>query len=234
MTVRLTRTSHGGPPLFLGIEIDDAGRAASWQTSGNRVGRFARDLSARERKALDRALASAKEADVPEASDSASQVQPHSGAMEQLTANGLPDVVLDAHEKPPTGFKDLVKLLRKLREELADSPVAAIELEVDGPPFGAQLRHVGQLPVTVRMGTLSVKATVFKRDSAIADSKTYPVDASSVDGPVGPGWTLPLVDDLAIDAPRKGGFLTVSVGTPEVDALGDGVLRQSQFSWMTE
>jgi hypothetical protein len=234
MTIRLTRTSHGGPPLFLGIEIDDDGHATSWQTSGNLVGRFARDLSARERKALDRALASAKAADVQTAAGPASQVQPPSGAMEQLTADGLQDIVLDAHEKPPAGFKDLVKLLRKLREELADSPVAAIELGVDGPPFGAQLRHVGQLPVTVRMGTLSVKATLFTRDSAIADGKTYTVDASSVYGPVGPGWTLPLVDDLAIDAPRKGGFLSVTVGTPEVDSLGDGVLRQSQFSWMTE
>jgi hypothetical protein len=234
MTIRLTRTSHGTPPLSMGIEIDDAGRAAGWQTSGNRVGRFAHSLSERELKALDRALAAAKEAEIEAAPDSASQVQPPSGAVEQLTANGLPDLVLDAHEKPPAGFKDLVKLLRKLREKLADSPVAAIELSVAGPPFDAQLRHVGQQSVTVRMGTLSVKATLFKRDSSIADSKTYTVDASGVDGPVGPGWTLPLVDDLAIDAPGKGRFLTVSVGAPEVDALGDGVLRSAQFVWMSE
>jgi hypothetical protein len=233
MTIRLTRTSHGGPPLFLGIEIDDDGRAAGWQTSGNRVGRFARELSTRERSTLERALTSARSAGAPAGLDPTSQVQPPSGATEQLTANDLPAVVLSAHQKPPAGFKDLFKLLRKLRDQLADSPVAAIELRVDGPPFDAQLRHLGHQPVTVRMGTLGVKATLFKRDSAIADSKTYTVDAG-VNGPVGPGWTLPLVDDLAIDAPRKGGFLSVSVGTAEVDALGDGVLRSAEFVWMSE
>ena len=84
------------------------------------------------------------------------------------------------------------------------------------------------------MGTLTVLATLFKRNSAIEDSKTYTVDASEVEGPLWPGWTLPLVEELGIDTPRKGRFLTVSVGTPEVDALGDGVLRSVEFSWMTE
>jgi hypothetical protein len=233
MTVRLTRTSHGGPPMSLGIEIDDDGHASSWQTSGNRVGRFARELSKRERTALDRALTSARDADVQAAPDPAGQVVRPDGATEQLVADGLPGLVLDAHAKPPAGFKDLIRLLLKLREDLTDSPVAAIELRVEGPPFGAQLRHIGSQPVTLRIGTLNVQATLFKRDSAIADSKTYTVDAG-VDAQVWPGWTLPLVDDLGIDAPRKGRFLTVRVGTPEVDALGDGVLRSAELVWMTE
>jgi hypothetical protein len=233
MTVRLTRTSHGTLPESVGIEIDDGGRATGWQTSGNRVGRFARDLSAQERVALDRALTSAREADAPAAPDP-NAVKPPSGATEQLIADGLSGVVLDERAAPPPGFKKLVRLLLRLREDLVESPLAAIELGVDGPPFRAQLRHVGLEPVRVRMGTLTVLATLFKRNSAIEDSKTYTVDASGVNGPVAPGWTLPLVDDLAIDTPRKGRFLTVSVGTPEVDALGDGVLRSVEFSWMTE
>lgn len=232
MTVRLTRTSHGTVPESAGIEIDDGGYATGWQTSGNRVGRFARELSAQERVALDRALTSAKDADAPATPDP-NAAKPPSGATEQLIADHL-SVVLDEHATPPPGFKKLVRLLLSLREDLAESPVAAIELEMDGPPFRAQLRHVGTQPMRVRMGTLSVQATLFKRNSAIEDSKTYAVDASGVNGPVGPGWTLPLVDELAIDAPREGRFLTVSVGAPEVDALGDGVLRSVEFSWMTE
>jgi len=233
MTVRLTRTSHGTLPESAGIEIDDDGRATGWQTSGNRVGRFARELSAQERVALDRALTSARDADAPAAPDP-NAVKPPSGATEQLIADGLPGVVLDEQATPPSGFKKLVRLLLSLREDLVESPVAAIELGIDGPPFRAQLRHVGPEPVRVRMGTLAVLATLFKRNSAIEDSKTYTVDASGVNGPVWPGWTLPLVDELGIDAPRKGRFLTVSVGTPEVDALGDGVLRSVELSWMTE
>jgi hypothetical protein len=233
MTVRLTRTSHGTPPDSAGIEIDDKGHATGWQTSGNRVGRFARELLPQERVALDRALTSARGADAPAIPDP-NAVRPPSGATEQLIADDLPGVVLDEHPTPPPGFKKLVRLLLSLREDLVESPIAAIELEVDGPPFRAQLRHVGSEPVSVRMGTLTVLATLFKRNSAIEDSKTYTVDASEDNGPVWPGWTLPLVDELVIDAPRKGGFLTVSVGTPEVDALGDGVLRSVEFSWMTE
>jgi hypothetical protein len=233
MTVRMTRTSHGTPPDSAGIEIDDEGRATGWQTSGTRVGRFARVLSAQERVTLDRALTSARDADAPAAPDP-NAPRPPSGATEQLAADELPGVVLDEHATPPPGFKKLVRLLLSLREGLIETPVAAIELGVDGPPFRAQLRHVGPEPVRVRMGTLTVLATLFTRDSAIEDSKTYTVDASEVDGPVGPGWTLPLVDELVIDTPRKGRFLTVSVGTPEVDALGDGVLRSVEFSWMTE
>ena len=234
MTVRLTRTSHGRPPQLLGIEVDDDGHAISWQASGHRVGRFARELSTAERAALERALDSARNADAEAAPDPAGQPVRPSGATEQLTADGLPDVVLDAHGSPPPGFEDLFGLLRDLREDLTDSPVAAIELQVGGSPLGARLRHMGSQPVTVRMATLSVQATLFDKNSAIVDSTTHTVDASGSDGPVGSGWELHLVDDLGVAAPRKGGFLTVTVGTAEVDALGDGVLRRAEFSWMTE
>jgi hypothetical protein len=234
MTVRLIRTSHGGPPQLLGIEIDDDGNATSWQTSGHRVGRFARELSTAERTALERALASARKADAPAAPDPAGQPVRPSGATEQLTADDVPDVVLDAHATPPPDLEDLLRLLLSLREDLADSPVAAIELAVDGSPLGARLRHVGSQPVTVRMATLSVQATLFDKKSAIVDSATHTVDASGTEGPVGLGWELPLADELGIRSPRKGGFLTVTVGTPEVDALGDGVLRRAEFVWMTE
>jgi hypothetical protein len=84
------------------------------------------------------------------------------------------------------------------------------------------------------MATLTLQATLFDRDSAIVDSATHTVDASDADGEVGSGWSHPLADNLGLAAPRKGGFLTVTVGTAEVDALGDGVLRSAEFSWMTE
>jgi hypothetical protein len=84
------------------------------------------------------------------------------------------------------------------------------------------------------MGSLTLQATLFGPDSAIIDTVTHTVDASGTQSPVGEGWVLPITDDLGLSPPQKGGFLTVTLGTPEVDALGDGVLRPARFSWMTE
>lgn len=234
MTVRLTRTSYGASPRSLGIEIDDDGHAISWQSSGHRVGRFARRLSAKERTALERALASARDAGAPTAPAPAAQPVRPDGTTEQLTADGLPDVVLVAHAPPPPGVEGLVQMLRTLSDDLAGSPVAALELEVEGTPPGARLRHVGSEPIAVRAGTVTVQVTAFGRDSAIVDSATHTVDASGVDGPVGAGWELRLADDLGLAAAPPGGFLTVTVGTLDVDSVGDGVLRPAELSWMTE
>jgi hypothetical protein len=234
MTVRLIHTAWGAAQQSVGIEIDDDGHARSWQTSGHRVGRFARELSASERTALERALSAARDADSQATPDPAGRVLPPSGSREQLVADGLSGLELDGHAEPPTGFGDLVNLLVKLREDLAESPLAAIELEVDGAPLAARLRHVGSEPVSLRLGALTLSATLFGKGSALVDSVTHTVDPHAVDGPVGPGWVLPLVEDVGLAGPRKGGFLTVTVGTAEVDSLGDGVLRSAEFSWIAE
>jgi hypothetical protein len=92
---------------------------------------------------------------------------------------------------------------------------------------------VGSEPIAVRGRAVTVQVTAFGRDSAILDAATHTVDAS-VDGPVAAGWELRLVDDLGLAAPPAGGFLTVTVGTLDVDSIGDGVLRPATFSWMTE
>jgi hypothetical protein len=229
MTIRLTRTAHGRRPQSLGLEIDDDGRATSWQNVGHRVGRFARALSAEEQQALQRALIAARGAE-PETADPSGPISP-SGVTEALVAEGL-DLVLDTRS-PPRGLGDLVGLLMTFRENLTDHPAAALELAVVGPPYRAALRHVGNDSLTVRLGSLTVKGTAFDEDDAIADQTVVTVDAA-VDGPIGPGWTLPLAADLGLTAPRSGGFLTVTVGTPEVDVLGDAVLRPTELGWMTE
>lgn len=231
MTARLTRTVPGPAPQSSGLEIDDDGRVTGWQTSGHRVGRFARELSAPERAALERALASARSADAPPAPGGVTRP---GAAIEQLTADGLPDLVLDPNGTPPAGWDDLVGLLLSVREDLADSPVAAVELEVAGSPLGVRLRQVGPQPLAVRMATLTVQATLFDRDSALLNSVTHTVDGSGATGQVGPGWELRLADDLGLAAVPPGGFLTVTVGPSELDVRGDGVLRRAEFGWITE
>ncbi len=223
MTTRLTRTTHGTRTSEVGVEVDDAGHARAWQTSGHRVGTFARDLTPAERTALADASRAARDADAPAVDGGPS------ASREQLVADGMPDVVLDGQASAPAGFADLVGVLRRLRTDLADDPVAAIELDVHD---GAAVRHVGTSPVVVRLGaSLSVEVTVFDADSAIADQTTHPVDVDPLHGPVGPGWELPLVADLGVRDRPGDGFVTVRVGPVEVDALGDGVLRATELTW---
>ena len=133
MTVRLVRTAATRSPWTLGVEVSD-GLARSWQTSGNRVGRFARALSTKERSTLRRALdaaAGAEESAAPAAT-------PHQ-VVDQLAGDGIPDLVLAGAASAPAPYRRLVRFLRALREDLATSPVAAIALEVAGSPLGARL-----------------------------------------------------------------------------------------------
>jgi hypothetical protein len=236
VTVRLTRASasHGGPPQWLGVEVDDDGQARSWQTSGGSVGRFARALLPDERTALKRAITTAKKA-VAEGGqpNAADRVWKPDGSTEHLSADGLPALELDPHEDPPKGIGSLVRVLRTLMGSLVDSPVAAIALEVDGTPLRARLRHVGPEAIDVRLGTLSVEAHLFDEDSAIVDSAALSVDGPTQAAEVGDRWSLDLGDDLGIAAPTKGQFLVVSVEL-ELDADGDGVLRRARLSRMME
>jgi hypothetical protein len=58
------------------------------------------------------------------------------------------------------------------------------------------------------------------------------IETARQDGPVGPGWTLPLSD--AGGAAASGGFVAITVGPAEVDVQGDGVLRRIEFGWASE
>lgn len=229
MTVQLTHSSATRPPATSAIEISE-GRATRWTTSGNRVGRFARELTGRERAALQRAMSDARSA-------AQSETETHGGppaaphrVEDTLTGDGLPEVVMAGGAAPPAGFARLVRLLRRLREDLAESPVAALALEVDGTPLGARLMHKGSEPITVRAGTVTVRWAVFDADSSVVGTATHSVDLA-LTGPVAPGWSVTLATDLGpADLPPRG-LRTVTVGAIDVDSLGDGVLRPAVLSW---
>ena len=232
MNVRFTRMPHGLAPQSWSLAIDGAHLTAG-QDFGHRAGRFARELSAAEQADLERAIAAAAGARAPSAPGTDRPLRPE-GVTEWISADGLPDVGFDPHAEPPAGYGELLQLLRALREDLAESPVAALELDVTGPPLRARLRHAGTEPLAVRLGPLTLQATLFGPDSTLLDSATVTVDAPGETDEVGPGWSLPLTDDLAIPGPAEGGFLTVTVGTPSVDVYGDAVLHPVELSWMAE
>ncbi|HEY7815463.1 MAG TPA: hypothetical protein VIC62_19610 [Nakamurella sp.] len=226
MTVTYSSTAPG---RYSGVEIDDEFTAVGWQTAGHRVGRFRRSLSATEQEALAGGLHTARDAGVP---PSAGGARRPGAVTERVRADDLPDLAVTGD--PPAGFAPLVDALRALLEDLAESPVAAVELMVTGSPPRAALHHVGDEPMAVRMADLTVRATVFGPDSAIVDSATHAVDPPDVGDEIGPGWALTLADDLGVPAVPTGGFATVTVGRPELDVLGDGVLRPVEWGWMSE
>jgi hypothetical protein len=141
-------------------------------------------------------------------------------------------------DDPPAAVAALAELVRALLEDLAQSPVAAIELTVTGHPSQVRLGHVGDDPMTLRSAELTVEAAVFDEDGGLADtaSRTVPSgqDAGEAGAEIGPGWALPLTEDLGVPGVPDGGYLTVSVGGAELDVRGDGVLRPVEWGWMSE
>jgi hypothetical protein len=232
MTIRLWRSGSSS----FGLTVDDDGVAHSTSSGGTAVGRFARGLTQDERDGIRRGLAQATEANdadaagsESDASELAAPVRP-GATTEHLLADGL-DVSYPAGDEPPEPYRELVHTLRAVRDDLAESAVAAIVLDVDGPPYRSRLRHVGTEPITVRMAGLTMTITRYRGDYTIVDTAEEPVEAD-FDGPIGRGWELPLP---AVDtAEPDGGFVVISVGTAEIDVEANGVLRRTEFSWASE
>lgn len=233
MTLRLTLGYWGSSSIEIGVEVDDHGHATGWQTGGTRVGRFGRELDPAERatlsEALSEALSAATSYDGGEATADA-PVAP-SGVAEQLVGDGLL-ATFDPVSGPPAGLEPLVMILTSIRDELVASPVAAIELKVSGDPPAVRLSHVGAEPIRIRAdGALEVSLTAYDENNTMIDNETQTVDAAGLADEVGPGWELTLLDRLALTAPH-GGWRAVSVSSLDVDAVGDGVLRQADLSWV--
>ena len=79
------------------------------------------------------------------------------------------------------------------------------------------------------MSELTASVTKFGAGNAIEDSAETPIDDATYDGPIEPGWTLEL-GDLGLSEPPSDGFVTLTVGTAEIDVDGDGVLTETEFS----
>lgn len=228
MTVRLMYASWGGTPHSYHVEVDDDGRAAESTTFGHRVGRFARDLSESERTTFEAALQSARAADVPPPAPPDPVASP-SGAGLTLLFDDT-EVELGGAAPEPDGAGQLARIMLDLADELVDSPLSALELVVDGAPLEARLGLVGTEKMAVRGRTLAVTATAYDAEMTVLGHEQFSVEVE-LDGPVAPGWVLPLVADLGLPPRPPGGVISIGVEGIEADALGDGVLRQAGLAW---
>lgn len=228
MMIRYVTNTPGPRAHSCGVEIDDDFTAAGWQTDGDRVGRFRRPLTAAERRTIERSLTAARDVD---ATPPAPGPRRPGSTTERIIAEG---VDLSVGTDVPGPAADLVDRLRDLQAALADSPVAALALEVTGAPRRGRLRHVGDEPMVVRMTSLTVTVAVFGPDSALIDTVDRTVDASGTGDRIRPGWTLSLGEDLDGPAVPAGGFLTVTVAGAQADVQGDGILREVEWGWVSE
>lgn len=228
MTVRYMCTTPGPHGQSSGVEIDDDFVAAGWQTDGGTVGRFGRPLDRAERDGLVRALTAARRAEP--APPAGGPRRPGAGT-ERIIADGVDLTVTD--EVDPAAV-ELVERVRELAERLTGSPVAAIVLDVDGPPWTVRLRHAGETDLTVRAAALTVSTTVFGPDSEILDSTEHIVERAADDDRAGPGWTLDLVENGDGAAVPAGGFAAVTVTGAQADVRGDGIVREVEWGWVSE
>jgi hypothetical protein len=230
MTLRLTLGYWGSSTLEIGVEVDDHGHATGWQTGGVRVGRFARELTWAEQAALDEAMQNLSYDGGPGAATGDAPTAP-SGVAEQLVGDGL-HATFDPVSGPPPGLEPLVAILTSVRDDLVESPVAAVELSVSGSR-DVRLRHAGSEPIRLRAdGPLRVDITAYDADNTLIDTETHSADVTGLGDEVAPGWEQTLLDRIALTAP-SGGWLSVSVSSLDVDALGDGVLRKADLSWVS-
>lgn len=232
MTVRYTITTPGPGGHSAGLEIDDESTAVAWQTDGDRIGRFRRPLTAAERLALQRAVEAARrrEPDPP-----AGGPRRPEASTERIIADGVDLTVTD--DVDPAAA-DLVARLRDLADRLTASPVAAVVLDVEGPPWTVRLRHAGDTDLTLRASALTVSVTTFGPDSEILDTTEHIVEHAvehAGDGDrVGPGWSRDLVDKLDAPAVPAGVFVTVTVSGAQADVRGDGIVRGVEWGWASE
>lgn len=225
MTLRYSRYTpgHGGPAQSRSLTVEDDGTATATQSFGRRAGRFARPLTEDEQRTYRAALAAAGAAEPPSAPGGPTAP---ATTTEQITADGVPSVQFAPSDEPPAGFGDLVAFVRHLLDGLTDSPVAGLELSLDGSRV--TLRHAGTEPITVRAGSLTLRVIAYDENDLISDQRSVEVTAD-VDEPVGPGWELPLAGDVDLPA----GYVTITAAPLRADVEGDGVLRDVELSWET-
>ena len=88
--------------------------------------------------------------------------------------------------------------------------------------------------MAVRLGPLTVKGTVLDEDNASSTGRAPAWTPGTSTGRSARAGRFRWPMTWAWRLPRTGGFLTLTVGTPEVDILGDGVLQPTELGWMIE
>jgi hypothetical protein len=193
------RFADGAPPERELLAVDDEGVATGWRSMGPIGGRVGGAVP--DRAGLDAAIAAASDAPDP----GPARLVPDA-VREELEAGGH-KVTLPLDDPPAGPWADLAAACRAALDAVTAQPVAAIEAAMD-KDGGLRLAHRGAEPLTVELGSIRAKATLW-RDGAEAWSADYALPPGLERTAVSEGWSLDL--DPAEPVPPGGGTLVARV-----------------------
>lgn len=165
------------------MEVDDSGAVADRRVvTLRRAGRFAAQLEPAELKALEKAVAAAASAEVEMQAPSRPPYEIEDIESEQNSLSFHPE------QKLPRPVTLLRNRLRKLHEDLADHPVAAVELEAGDSGDVIRVRVIGEAPCQVDWGSGEATYDLFGSNEALLTSGSvkFPVLAGRQE--LQPGW----------------------------------------------
>ncbi len=187
--------SRAGPREQEDLAIGADGSFRAWRAvNAGPIGRFGGALADADATAVREAVAAVDATPVPPASMVLDAVS------ETVTIGAL-HMTVGRHDVPDGPWGDIVVLLRRLLDQGADQPVAAIALETDERGTFARLVHRGAEALELDLSRVAIGAQVFGPRYSIEGRWSTDVQAGSR-GPVGPGWSLALPFDhgLAVAA----------------------------------
>jgi hypothetical protein len=102
------------------------------------------------------------------------------------------------HDVPDGPWGDIFILLRRLLDQGADQPRAAVALETDDRGTFARLVHRGTEALDIDLSRVVIGAQVFGQGYSI-EGRWSTEEAAGRRGPVGPGWSLDLPFDHGLE-----------------------------------
>jgi hypothetical protein len=189
--------SRAGPREQEDLAIRADGSFTAWRAvNAGPIGRFGGTLDEADATAVREAVAAVGTTTAPPASMVLD-------AVSETVTIGTLGVTVGRHDVPDGPWGDILVLLRRLLDQGADQPVAAIALESDERGTFARLVHHGPEMLEVDLSRVAIGAQVFGPGYSIDGRWSTDVQAGSR-GPVGPGWSLdlPFEHGLVVAADR--------------------------------
>jgi hypothetical protein len=185
MTTFRYRRAGGQPPSDAELlDLDGAEFTLVRTIGGPRVGCFAGRVLGDVVATVDRlAAAVAAQGDL-------ATVPPRDAALETLELGGV-RLRGGHHQRPDGAWAEAIALARRLVDELTDSPVAALGLDVVDDGATARVRHLGDEPVVVDLAGATARADHTAGDGRLLGSwqgDVHPLAVNPVE--TGPGWAL--------------------------------------------
>ncbi len=183
MLVAYRRSGGPKPRTDESVEVADDGVVTSRRVvTIARAGRFASKLDGADLKSLEKAVAAVASAEVEIEAPSRPPYE-----IEDIET-GQASLSFHPEQKLPRPVTTLRNRLRALYEELADHPVAAVELSVAESGKALSVRTIGSEPCQVDWSNAAATYDVYDARQAFETSGSADLELGSGRQEVAPGW----------------------------------------------